>query len=132
MNTSRFAWTCLAVAIGACAADPAPDQPTYLPSDAYFLKPEVPSCVASTPDPYSKGYPCCQVLRFDSIGDASKESGEEGFPGHYHLEGDIAVGVLFGQAFEFDFSTNIATGQPLIAGPWIADPTNLQAVACLP
>jgi hypothetical protein len=118
---------CLVVAtVGACASQST--SPTFLSADATFLEPSVPACLQQNPN--ALGDPCCQTLEFDSIGDAVKSSGQEGFPGSYQLDGDVAVGKLFGQDFAFDFSTNIATGAPLIAGQWIADTQNLSAIAC--
>lgn len=114
-------------ALAACASDPS--KPTYLPSDVTFLQPDVPQCLMLNPN--AQGHPCCQVLDFDSIGEVAKSSGEESFPGNYELDGDVATGTLFGRDFEFDFSTRIATGAPLIAGPWIADPEHLASIACL-
>jgi hypothetical protein len=120
---------CLAVgvAVAACAS-----QPRFLPSDATFLQPDVTQCLKLYPNAADIGHPCCQALAFDAIGEASKSSGEEGFPGNYQLDGHVATGKLFGRDFAFDFSTNIATGAPLIAGPWIADTESLSAIACLP
>jgi hypothetical protein len=122
--------TCLVlgVACAACASDPSP--PTYLPTDASFLQPDVPQCVQQYPNAPAMGYGCCQVLAFYSTGDVSKRSGQEGFPGHYTLDGHVATGTLFGKDFTFDLATNIATGQPLIAGQWIPDAQHLEAIAC--
>jgi hypothetical protein len=133
----RMKTTCLVlgVACAACASDPTSSDvktPTFLPSDASFLKPDVPQCVQQYPDAAARGYPCCQVLAFYSTGDVSKRSGEEGFPGHYELHDDVATGVLFGQSFAFDLSTYIATGQPLIAGQWIPDTAHVENIACEP
>lgn len=119
------------VALAGCASEQS-SKPTYLPSDVTFLQPDVPQCVMQNPNAPDMGYGCCQALAFDSIGDVSKRSGQEGFPGNYELDGDVATGKLFGRDFAFDFSTDIATGAPLIAGAWIADPDNLTAIACEP
>jgi hypothetical protein len=121
---------CLVVvaAVGACASQSI--SPTFLSDDTTFLEPDVPECLQQNPNAPALGYPCCQTLEFDTIGDVSKSSGEEGFPGSYQLDGHLATGTLFGQDFTFDFETNIATGAPLIAGPWIADAQNLSAIAC--
>jgi hypothetical protein len=116
------------IALAGCASS---STPTYLPSDVTFLKPDVPQCVMDNPNAPAMGHFCCQTFDFDSIGDAVKSSGEEGFPGNYELDGDVATGQVFHQDFTFDFSTNIATGAPLVAGAWIADPDNLVAIACL-
>jgi hypothetical protein len=116
----------LFVAVGCGTSQP---PPTFLASDASFLEPSVPQCVTEQPNPPGI-YGCCQGLVFYADGEASKYSGQEGFPGHYELDGHVATGVLFGQDFEFDLSTNTATGAPLIAGSWIPDSTNLLPLAC--
>lgn len=120
----------LLVFLAACAADPSPQQ-VYLPSDATFLRSDVPQCLQQYPDNAARGYPCCQILSFNTAGEAWKTSGEEGFPGKYTLDGPVARGELFGQDFVFDFTTNTATGATLIAGQWLPDTDNLTAAACI-
>jgi hypothetical protein len=123
--------TLLAVALVGCTSSSSSSSPpTYLPADAAFIEPTVPQCLQQYPN--ALGHPCCQALTFYTTGDVSKDSGEEGFPGHYELDDHVATGVLFGRDFAFDFETNTATGQPLIAGVWIADTNHLIATACLP
>lgn len=119
-------WLCLMLV--ACASDP--KSQTYLPSDASYIRPDVPGCLQQYPDNAARGYPCCQILDFDTIGDAVKSSGEESFPGKYTLDGPVARGKIFGQDFEFDFSTSVATGATLVAGDWLPDTNNLTAGAC--
>jgi hypothetical protein len=118
-------WLCIFVA--ACAADPG--SKAYLPSDATFIRADVPQCLQDNPDHAAQGYPCCQILSFGTDGSADKTSGEEGFPGTYELDGPLARGQIFHQDFTFDFSTNLATGR-LVAGQWLPDDMNLTAVAC--
>jgi hypothetical protein len=123
---------CCLILVAACASDPSP--PTLLPSDATFLEPDVPQCLANNPpppdDPYTEQV-CCHALTLFANGDVGLVTGPGDFPGSYTLDGDLARGTEdFGDAFTFDLATNIATGASMIAGPWIADPDNLAAVAC--
>jgi hypothetical protein len=125
MDAPRWFPTCCLAALAACAA-----PPNFLPNDETFLAPVVAQCLIQQPDAPDMGYPCCQALAFFATGEATRLSGQEEFPGHYELDGEIANGVLFGSSFSFDLTTNIATGAALMAGPWVADTTNLLSVAC--
>jgi hypothetical protein len=120
----------LLLVLAACTSQ-SDTQATYLPSDAMFIRNDVPSCLQQYPDNAARGYPCCQTLWFGRDGEAVKSSGQEGFPGKYTLDGPDARGTIFGQDFVFDFSTGVATGGH-IDGEWLADTDNLAASACEP
>lgn len=116
--------------VAACSSQPA--QSAALPSDATFVRDDVPACLQQYPDYAERGYPCCQVLAFYRDGEVARTSGEEGFPGRYTLDGPVARGTLFGEDFVFDFGTGTATGASLAAGTWLADTEQLSAIACHP
>ena len=122
------------VAVAACATQPTqPTQPTFLPSDATFLQPDVPQCFGAAFERSRHRLPLLPsagVLRhrrrFEEFGGgrlpralrARRQCRQRDavWPGlRVRLLDDI-----------------IATGAPLIAGPWIADTENLSSIACQP